>query len=142
MAKRGDGGDVDTGGAASGEFAYVRKDSIQDRLLSSNKYNVGGGVVIGADTVLESEEIAWSMPSRFLISYERQVGVQAFLGNMLGTGAADTTAMVGTNNSTHGMAQHRSSSSNSKKGILDANGGLHAGRVAITPWRPLVVPLL
>ena len=32
-AKRDDGGDAETCGAAAGEFAYVRNDSIQDRLL-------------------------------------------------------------------------------------------------------------
>jgi len=114
-AKRDDGGDAETGGAAGGEFAYVRKDSVRDRLLSKDKDDVGGGVAIGDDAVLESEEIAWSMTSRCLISYERQVGVRAFSGNMLGTGAANTTAMVGTNNSTHGMTQHIGSSSNSKE---------------------------
>ena len=42
--------------------------------------------------------------------------------------------VIRTNNSAHGMTQHRHrrSSSNSKKGILDTNGRLHAGRVAIT----------
>ena len=39
--KRDDDGDTETGGAAAGEFSYVRKDSIRDRLLSSDKDNFG-----------------------------------------------------------------------------------------------------
>jgi len=124
-AKRDDGGDAEkTGGAGAGDFAYTRKDSVR------NKDYVGGGA-IDADADLEAEEIAWSMPSRCLVSYEKQVGARAFLGNMLGSGAADPMAAL--NNSTHGMMQaaHRNIS-NSKKRVLDANGGLYAGRVAIT----------
>mmetsp|Transcript_22117 Transcript_22117/g.39448 ORF Transcript_22117/g.39448 Transcript_22117/m.39448 type:complete len:798 (+) Transcript_22117:530-2923(+) len=121
-----------TGGtAAADEFAYARKNSIRDSLvLPNNKDNVGGGMALGADDVFESEEIAWSMPSRCLVSYERQVGARAFLGNMLGaSGAASENPTVGSS-SAHGMTHRRSSCS--KKRILDANGGDYAGRVAIT----------
>ena len=122
-AKRDEGGDVEKSGAAD-EFAatattntnFVRKDSVP-----SKDFGVGGSIV-EADTSLESEEISWSHPSTCLVSYEKQLGARAYLGNLLG-GAAET-AHIGTASS-HG---YRSS----KKGVLDANSGDYAGRVAIT----------
>mmetsp|Transcript_55235 Transcript_55235/g.117413 ORF Transcript_55235/g.117413 Transcript_55235/m.117413 type:complete len:714 (+) Transcript_55235:68-2209(+) len=122
--------------ATGAEFAFTRKNStVRDSsagLSSSMRDGAGGGGgAPGGDDVLESEEIAWSMPSRCLVSYERQVGARAFLGNMLGAaGAASETPMIGSS-STHGMTHHRHNSS-SRKRILDANGGNYAGRVAIT----------
>ena len=116
-AKR-DEGDAEKSGGAAGEFAatnanFVRKDSVT------------GGGVIEADAVLESEEIAWSHPSTCLVSYEKQFGARAYLGNLLG--GASETAQMGTASS-HGM--YRSGSN--KKGILDANDGDYVGRIAIT----------
>lgn len=134
-----------TGGAAAAdEFAYARQNSNRDSSAASNtKDNVGGGIALNTDDVLESEEIAWSMPSRCLVSFERQVGARAFLGNMLGSTGSEIP-MVGSGSthgvthhkrigsgSTHGVTHHKRSSNN-KKRILDANDGDYVGRVAIT----------
>lgn len=128
-AKRDDGGEAEkSSGAAAGDFTYVRKDSTQDASSGTAKEAVRGGVTIGADEELGSEEIAWSMPSRCLVSHGRQGGARAFLGNMLGT-AHSEAQLVGQNNSINALQQR---SINRKKRILDANGGDYVGRVAIT----------
>ncbi len=76
-AKR-DKGDVEKSSGV-GEFTtstFARRDS-----APSKDFGAGG---IVDDAVLESDEIAWSHPASCLVTYERQVGAQAFLGNMLG----------------------------------------------------------
>lgn len=130
-AKRDEGSDnaVETPKRES-EFSFIRKDSAR------NKDVLGGGVSMVDDAVLQSEEIAWNHPSTCLVSYEKHgVGARAFLGSMLG-GASSEGQMVGTNSlhgSTHGSTHGvRRSSGSNKMGVLDANGGDYAGRVAIT----------
>jgi WD40 repeat protein len=138
-AKR-DEGDVEKSSGA-GEFTtstFVRKES------GLSKDFGAGGIV--DDAILESDDIAWSHPASCLVTYERQVGARAFLGNMLG--GATESQIVGSNsshgvhkigsNSSHGVHKIGSNSSHgvykssSKKVILDANAGEYAGRVAIT----------
>ena len=127
-AKR-DEGDVEKSSGA-GEFTtstFVRKES------GLSKDFGAGGIV--DDAILESDDIAWSHPASCLVTYERQVGARAFLGNMLG--GATESQIVGSNSS-HGVHKIGSNSSHgvykssSKKVILDANAGEYAGRVAIT----------
>ena len=127
-AKR-DEGDVEKSSGA-GEFTtstFVRKES------GLSKDFGAGGIV--DDAILESDDIAWSHPASCLVTYERQVGARAFLGNMLG--GATESQIVGSNSS-HGVHKIGSNSSHgvykssSKKVILDANAGEYAGRVANT----------
>lgn len=124
-AKR-DEGDAEKTGRADSEFGFVRKDSVAPK-------EIGGGITAIGDAFLEAEEIAWSHPSMCLVSYERQSGARAFLGNMLG----GTTSEIGIHSS-HGSnpgSAHSSSHGvprSTNKKILDANAGDYAGRVAIT----------
>lgn len=122
-AKRDDGDAEKSSGARDTGFdTFVRKDSVPSKDF--------GGAVICDDNEYESEEIAWSHPSTCLVSYEKQVGARAFLGNMLGGTAESqigTNSAHGLHNSSHGLRR-----SGSKKGILDANSGEYAGRVAVT----------
>ncbi|KAL9187155.1 hypothetical protein ACHAXT_010875 [Thalassiosira profunda] len=120
---------------AGGKPAENDRDSeflFRDSVTGTKDHHVGA--VIGDDTVLESEEIAWSHPSICLVSHERQGGgARAFLGSMLG-GAGATADNLGSQ-SIHGTSRHGSGSQGlqsdgSAKRILNAND--HAGRTAIT----------
>ena len=132
-AGRGGGGDnAEKSGQETSDFAFVRSDS-RCRTGSKEVHNAeGGGIIPGGDddTTLEAEDITWSHPSVCLVSYgERHGGgsARAFLGNMLGSGGGGANVAETTTQVVGGV--HKSSS---KRGILNANGGEYAGRVAIT----------
>ena len=132
-AKRDDGG-LDT---EAGKFAFsssapsARDFSSSSVSVHKDSGTVGGGIIAmggGADAELIPEEIAWSMPSRCLVPYERQAGARAFLGNVLGSAeAAVDSSRVGTDSNTLGIASNQPCK---KERILNVNG--YTGQVAIT----------
>lgn len=103
-AKR-DEGDTEKNTSAPGELGEFG--SPFGRKDSISTKDIAG--VFGDDIELESKEIAWAHPATRLVSSERLIGARNNLGN----------------NSNHGLQK-------SNNGILDANGGEYAGRVAIT----------
>ncbi|KAL3810399.1 hypothetical protein ACHAXA_004175 [Cyclostephanos tholiformis] len=116
-AKR-DEGEVEKS-SRDGEFttsSFVRKDSVPSKDFGA------GGIV--DEAIFEYDEIAWAHPASCLVTYERQSGARTFLGNML---SGPTESPIVGSGSSHGV--HKNSN---KKGILDANAGDYAGRVAIT----------